>query len=126
MASGGRDWQVTGSSDSMAVPPVTADDGLCALAAYVIDTVLIPMHSVMVSLCPACNQCQEHAYRPLTLIRKACPNGCELCEEHVHLSDPHGYDAPAAEDVVDAWEGFMPHQRDVISGLRAAASRPEL
>lgn len=104
-----------------------SDDGLCDLAAYVIDTVLIPAHSIMVSVCPSCTQCRAHTHRPLTLIRDGeCPDGCLLCAEHVHLSDPHGYDAPPTDEIVDAWEGYLPHQRDVISGLRAAASRPGL
>lgn len=125
IASQSREWH-TDRAHSGAVPPVTADDGLCALADYVIDTVLVPMHSVMVGMCPVCTQCRKHTNRPLTLLRnQRCPDGCELCDEHARLSDPHGHDAPSTEDIVDAWEGFMPHQRDVVSGLRAAASRPE-
>lgn len=114
VASRDRDWE-------------NLDDGMCALASYVIDTVFVPMHSDRVYACPSCMQCREHQNRPLTLIlNQDCANGCALCEEHVHLIDPHGYDQPPAEDIIDAWEAYMPHQRDVISGLRAAASRPAL
>lgn len=123
VASRARDWESLGLSDAGAA----ADDGMCALASYVIDTVLIPVHGIVVGLCQACVQCPEHRDRPLTLLRnQTCPNGCALCDEHAHLSDPHGQDQPLTEDIIDCWEGYMPHQRDVISGLRAAASRPAL
>ncbi|MEY9889239.1 hypothetical protein ABIA31_002887 [Catenulispora sp. MAP5-51] len=103
---------------------VTSEDGEGALAAYVIDTVLIPMHATWVTDCLACTQCRDHRERPLTLIRASgCANGCELCEEHEHLVDPHGYDQPPTDDIIDMWERLMPHQRDVITGLRAAALR---
>lgn len=127
-ASNARDWHADRpEGDSGAVPPITADDGLCALAAYVIDTVYVPMHSALVAACPACTQCREHTDRPLTVLRnQACPDGCVLCDEHQGLTDPHGYDAPGSEEIVYAWERFMPHQRDVVSGLRAAATRPAL
>jgi len=118
-ATDARDWEACGAARE-----VTSDDGMCALAAYVIDMVLIPVHICAVSACPVCVQCREHKDRPLALIRnQACSNGCALCGEHAHLIDPHGYDQPLPEEMIDAWEGFMPHQRDVITGLRAAASR---
>ena len=123
IASRARDWDSLGHSDAGAV----ADDGLCALASYVIDTLFIPVHSVMVAACQACTQCREHRHRPLILTREQeCLNGCALCDDHKDLTNPHGQHTLSTEDVVDTWEAYMPHQRDVISVLRAAASRPAL
>ncbi|WP_194925821.1 DUF6197 family protein [Catenulispora pinisilvae] len=120
VASRTRDWGSLGHSDA-------ADDGVCALASYVIDTVFVAVHSVMVTDCRTCTQCREHRHQPLVLIGdQECPNGCALCDEHMDLTNPHGQHTLATEDVVDTWESYMPHQRDVISGLRAAAARPEL
>lgn len=110
-----------------AASPDAAYDAVCDLASYVIDAVFIPMHSALVYACRHCRQCPEHTNRPLVLDRdQTCARGCRLCRDHMHMSDPHGHDAPLSEDIVDAWEGYMPHARDVISGLRAAASRPAL
>jgi len=102
-------------------------DALDLLASYLTDTVLIPIHAVMVGLCPQCQQCRKHTDRPLTLIKgQSCPEGCSLCDEHADLSNPYGPNVLLSEEVVICWESLMPHRRDVISGLRAAASRPVL
>jgi hypothetical protein len=125
-ATNARDWEPYGHTDAGTEIGVTADHGERTLAAYVIDTVFVPVHALWVNACPACVQCREHADRPLTLIRNQnCPNGCALCDDHDHLTDPHGPDLQT-EDVIDVWEGYMQHRRDVISVLRAAASRAAL
>ncbi|MEY9930212.1 hypothetical protein ABH926_004854 [Catenulispora sp. GP43] len=123
VASRARDRESLGHTDA----GTAVDDGMCALASYVIDTLFIPVHSVMVAACQECTQCREHRHRPLILTRdQECANGCVLCDEHTDLTNPHDQHALATEDVVGTWEAFMPHQRDVVSGLRAAALRPAL
>ncbi|MEY9859784.1 hypothetical protein ABH935_005417 [Catenulispora sp. GAS73] len=121
-----HDAKTPGTSSARPVSSAVYD-GVENLAEYLIATMYIPIDADRVFGCPSCVQCRQHSNLPLTLIRdKACANGCALCDEHLPLADPYGYEQSPAEEAIDTWERYMTHRRDVVSVLRAAASRPAL